>query len=227
MELSILMPHVEALLFATERPLTLLELTDFLTQALEVPVVERQVVAALEAIEEKYTADFYPFGVVHTGGGYQFLTKPGYHRTVLQLAGDKHLKKLSAAALETLAIIAYKQPVTKSDIEAIRGVSADYSLQKLLEKELIIIAGRDEQSVGKPLIYATSRSFMDYLGINSPADLPALREVSLPDTAEPTAGSAALPTGLISKEESSTTGLAVAQDGSLLGDIGNPTPDEA
>src|SRR5690606_8130010 len=84
----------------------------------------------------------------------------------------------SAAAMETLAIIAYRQPVTKSEIEYIRGVSADYSIQKLLEKDLVVIAGRNEEAVGKPLVYATSKSFMDYLGINSPAELPQLNDIS-------------------------------------------------
>ncbi len=215
MDLSLLMPHVEALVFAAERPLSLLELTDYLNQALEVPLIGRQVELALEAIEEKYAADFYPFGLVATGGGYQFLTKPDFHRTVLQLNGDKHIKKLSTAALETLAIIAYKQPITKGDIEGIRGVSADYSIQKLLEKELIVITGRDEESVGKPLIYATSRSFMDYLGINSTADLPPLKELALPETAEPTAASEAVSEDLVPSEPH----LVVTEDGTLEGDI--------
>ena len=78
---------------------------------------------------------------------------------------------------ETLAIIAYKQPVTKGEIEAIRGVSSDYAVQKLLEKELIVISGRNEKLPGHPLLYATSKSFMDYFGINSPEDLPKIREV--------------------------------------------------
>ena len=91
--------------------------------------------------------------------------------------GEKFLKRLSNAALETLAIIAYKQPVTKGDIEAIRGVNSDYSIQKLLEKELIIITGRNEEMPGKPLVYVTSKSFMDYFGINSSEDLPKLKEI--------------------------------------------------
>ena len=91
--------------------------------------------------------------------------------------GDKFIKKLSTASLETLAIIAYKQPITKSEIESIRGVNCDYAVQKLLEKDLIIISGRNEDAVGKPLIYATSKSFMDYFGINSADDLPKISEV--------------------------------------------------
>jgi segregation and condensation protein B len=102
------------------------------------------------------------------------------------LNGDKFLKRLSNAALETLAIIAYKQPITKSEIEAIRGVNCDYSIQKLLEKELIVIAGRNEQAVGKPLVYATSRHFMDYFGINSAEELPKISEVLAETMVEPT-----------------------------------------
>src|SRR5690606_11848960 len=127
-----------------------------------------QVESAIEGLKEKYDSDFYPFHVVQSGGGWQFLTKKEYHKTIAQLNGDKFMKRLSGAALETLAIIAYKQPVTKGEIEAIRGVSADYAIQKLLEKELIVISGRNENLPGHPLVYSTSKSFMDYFGINSP-----------------------------------------------------------
>ncbi len=133
--------------------------------------------ASIKATEEKYSSEFYPFEIIQSGGGWQFLTKKEYHKTVAQLSGDKFLKKLSVASLETLSIIAYKQPVTKSDIEIIRGVNCDYAVQKLLEKELVVIAGRKEDAPGKPLIYTTSKSFMDYFGINSPDDLPKIQEV--------------------------------------------------
>src|SRR4029077_5469169 len=96
------------------------------------------------------------------------------------------LKRLSAASLETLAIIAYKQPVTKGEIEAIRGVSSDYAVQKLLEKELVIISGRNEKMPGHPLVYSTSRNFMDYFGINSTDDLPKIKEVLADQLVEPT-----------------------------------------
>ncbi|HKP32225.1 MAG TPA: SMC-Scp complex subunit ScpB, partial [Chitinophagaceae bacterium] len=137
-------------------------------------------------IVEKYKAEFYPFEVIQSGGGWQFLTKKEFHKTVAQLNGEKFLKRLSNAALETLAIIAYKQPITKSEIEAIRGVNCDYSIQKLLEKELIIITGRNENMPGKPLVYATSKTFMDYFGINSPDELPRLKEVYADVIVEPT-----------------------------------------
>lgn len=180
MEVTQLIPHVEALIFASDRALSTLELTDLINQAfgfMEDKIPMDQVEAAVEGIAEKYAAEFYPFEVRQSGGGWQFLTKKEYHKTIAQLNGDKFLKRLSVAALETLAIIAYKQPVTKGEIEAIRGVSSDYAVQKLLEKELIVISGRNEKLPGHPLLYATSKSFMDYFGINSPEDLPRIKEV--------------------------------------------------
>ena len=179
MELDQLILHIEALIFASERPITQAELTEYASQSLEMELEADRIAACIEAVREKYDTDFFPFQLREIGGGYQFLTKKEYHKTVLQLNGDKHIKKLSAAAMETLAIIAYKQPITKSDIEFIRGVSADYSIQKLLEKELIVIVGRNEEAVGKPLLYSVSRHFMDYLGINSPAQLPQLKDINI------------------------------------------------
>ena len=180
MEITQLIPHVEALIFASDRPLSTMELTDLINQAfgfMEDKISMDQVEAAVEGVAEKYAAEFYPFEVRQSGGGWQFLSKKEYHKTIAQLNGDKFLKRLSVAALETLAIIAYKQPVTKGEIEAIRGVSSDYAVQKLLEKELIVISGRNEKLPGHPLLYATSKSFMDYFGINSPEDLPKIKEV--------------------------------------------------
>lgn len=180
MELSIIIPHIEALIFASDKPLAIIDLTELLNNAMafiEDRATPDQVEAALNAISEKYNSEFYAFGLVESGGGWQFLTKQEYHKTIAQLNGDRFLKKLSVASIETLSIIAYKQPVTKSEIELIRGVNCDYAVQKLLEKELIVIAGRKEDAVGKPLIYNTSKNFMDYFGINSAEDLPKIREI--------------------------------------------------
>jgi segregation and condensation protein B len=180
MELSLIIPHIEALIFATDKPLATSELVELLNNAMgfiEDRATTEQVEAAINAIKEKYESEFFAFGLVESGGGWQFLTKQEYHKTIAQLNGDKFLKKLSVASIETLAIIAYKQPVTKSEIELIRGVNCDYAVQKLLEKELIIISGRREDAVGKPLIYSTSKYFMDYFGINSSDDLPKIKEI--------------------------------------------------
>ena len=188
-ELSHIIPHVEALIFASDRPLTTLELTEYVNNALgflEDRTTMDQVEAAIEGIVEKYSSEFYPFEVIQSGGGWQFLSKKDFHKTIAQLNGDKFLKRLSPASLETLSIIAYKQPVTKGEIESIRGVSSDYAVQKLLEKELIVISGRNEKLPGHPLVYSTSRNFMDYFGINSAEDIPKIKEVLAEQLVEPT-----------------------------------------
>jgi len=189
MEIGDIIPHIEALIFASDKPLTAMELTELVNNAfgfMEEKLTLEQVQTAIDGIAEKYASSFYPFEIRESGGGLQFLTKKEYHKTIAQLNGEKFLKRLSGAALETLAIIAYKQPVTKGEIESIRGVNSDYSIQKLLEKELIVITGRNEEMPGKPLVYATSKSFMDYFGINSPEDLPKLKEVYTETMIEPT-----------------------------------------
>lgn len=190
MELSAIIPHIEALIFASDKPLTALEITTHVNNALgfidDVANLD-QIETAIEGINEKYNSEFYAFELKQSGGGWQFLTKVEYHKTVALLNGDKFIKKLSTAALETLAIIAYKQPITKSEMEAIRGVNCDYAVQKLLEKDLVIISGRNEEAVGKPLIYATSKSFMDYFGINSADELPKISEVLMEQLTQATA----------------------------------------
>ncbi len=188
MNISTIIPHIEALIFASDKPLTALEITDLINQAfgfMEDKIMLDQVETAIQGIIEKYNAEFYPFEIRESGGGLQFLTKKDFHKTIAQLTGDKFLKRLSTAALETLSIIAYKQPITKGEIESIRGVNSDYAVQKLLEKELIIISGRNENMPGKPLLYATSKSFMDYFGLNTADELPKIKEVLAEQIIEP------------------------------------------
>lgn len=215
MEISNLIPHIEALIFASDKPLTSAEITELINGAfgfMDEKIVVEQVDASIEGIVEKYDSEFYPFEVRQSGGGWQFLTKKDFHKTVAQLNGEKFLKRLSGAALETLAIIAYKQPITKGEIESIRGVSSDYSVQKLLEKELIVISGRNEKLPGHPLVYATSKTFMDYFGINSPEDLPKIKEVLAEQAVQPT---------LISPEDFEQSNLVVSDEGELL--VDHPT----
>lgn len=195
MELSRIIPHIEALIFASDKPLTTLDIVELINNAfgfMEERISLDQVETAVQGIREKYNAEFYPFEVRESGGGWQFLTKKEFHKTVAQLNGDKFLRRLSNAALETLAIIAYKQPITKGEVEAIRGVNSDYSIQKLLEKELIVISGRNENLPGKPLVYSTSKSFMDYFGINDTNDLPKIKEVLAEQMIEATVVSTAM-----------------------------------
>ncbi len=206
MEFSDIIPHIEVLIFASEKPLTALEIVELINNAfgfMEERISLDQIESCIAGIKEKYNSEFYPFEVKESGGGLQFLTKPSFHKTIAQLNGDKFLKRLSNAALETLAIIAYKQPITKGEVESIRGVNSDYSVQKLLEKELILIAGRNEKMPGQPLIYATSKNFMDYFGINSASDLPKIREVLAEQLVEGT---------LVSPEDFATEMLPVETD---------------
>ncbi len=223
MEITNLIPHIESLVFASEKPLSSLEITELVNNAfgfMEDKITLDQVEAAIEGIIEKYNSEFYPFEVKQSGGGWQFLTKKDYHKTVAQLNGEKFLKRLSAAAMETLAIIAYKQPVTKGEIEAIRGVSSDYAVQKLLEKELIIITGRNEKLPGHPLVYATSKTFMDYFGINTAEELPKIKEVLAEQLVEPTIiKEATVSTDTIedASSEEEAVGLLVSEEGELVG----------
>ena len=207
-----IIPHVEALIFASEKPVTTLDLLELVNNAIafmEERATLDQVESAIEAVREKYSSEFYPFEVRESGGGWQFLTKGTYHKTVAVLNGDKFLKRLSSAALETLAIIAYKQPITKGEIESIRGVNSDYAVQKLLEKELVVITGRKEDAPGHPLIYATSKTFMDYFGINSPEELPKLSDIVPTDMVMPTAvGEAHMVDSDVEAEQSDATAPA-------------------
>jgi segregation and condensation protein B len=220
MEIANLINHVEALIFASEKPLTAVEIVELINNAfgfMDDKVTMDQVETSIEGINEKYQSEFYPFELRQSGGGWQFLTKKEFHTTIAQLNGDKFLKRLSTAALETLAIIAYKQPITKSEIEAIRGVNCDYSIQKLLEKELIIISGRNEQMVGKPLIYATSRHFMDYFGINTSEELPKISEVLAEQIVMPT---------LVNAEHFEMEGDTASQEASQEGPDNNDAQGE-
>jgi segregation and condensation protein B len=147
------------------------EIQKCLTEMFETEVPKDHILEAIEVLQDKYVQEDFSFALEQLGGGYQFLTKPAYQTSISILLKQQSQKRLSAAQLETLSIIAYKQPVTKSEIEQIRGVSCDYSIQKLLEKELVAIKGKAD-SVGKPLLYGTSEKFMEYFGINKISDLP-------------------------------------------------------
>lgn len=195
MNLEELMLQSEAIIFAADRPVNEEEIAQAILSSSEDINEENleKLPSALEAIVEKYENEFYPFEVKKSGGGYQFLSKAAFHPMIAKLNGTKFRKRLSAAAMETLAIIAYRQPSTKSEIEYIRGVNSDYSVQKLLDLELVTILGRREEAVGKPLLYGTSTTFMDYLGINSIDDLPKLNEIQQYEDIIPTDSSEALP----------------------------------
>jgi segregation and condensation protein B len=136
---------------------------------------------ALEELIQKYSDDVYPFEIRKVARGYQFFTKEAYYPWLRKASIHRNRKRLTRAALETVSIIAYRQPITKAEVEFIRGVNCDYAVQKLLEKQLITIIGRSD-GPGRPLLYGTSDFFMEYFGISDVADLPKLKEFE--DTAE-------------------------------------------
>ena len=173
-----LIRHVEALVFCATDPLTVGELARCLSDHLT-PVSEGQVETLLTELQARYDTADYAFGLRMVAGGYQFFTKPAYHATLETLLRQNVRKRLSTAALETLAIVAYQQPVTKTQVEQIRGVNCDYALQKLLEKELIEITGK-ASGAGRPLLYGTSRRFMEHFGLQSLKDLPLPRDMGAP-----------------------------------------------
>ncbi len=173
--------HIEALIFATDSPVSFDEIKDCIEQTFETEFSTEDIQVAIDQTEERFASEESAIELVEIGGGYQFMTKGAYHGVIATWLKQTTNKRLSKAALETLAIIAYKQPVTKSEAEAIRGVSCDYSLQKLLEKELVSIIGRSD-GPGRPLLYGTSPKFMDYFGLKDLKDLPQPKDFKDPDS---------------------------------------------
>ena len=171
-----LIRQVEALIYASEMGISKTEIQQVLNTLYQTEFTEASITEILAAINERYLQDNHVLELRTINNAYQFLTKPVYYDTINQLQAHRSKKKLSPAALETLAIIAYRQPITKLEIEQIRGVNCDYSVQRLLEKELIKIAGKAE-TLGRPILYATSDLFMDHFGIATTADLPKLKEI--------------------------------------------------
>lgn len=168
--------YIEALIFASERSISVDEIRQVMEEVQTKKLNTEEVQALVGKIRSKYESLDVAMELVFINGGYQFLTRKQYYPVINQLQIQRSKKKLSQAAMETLAIVAYKQPITKLEIEQIRGVNCDYTVQKLLEKELITIMGKAD-SVGKPILYGTSELFMDYFGINSTADLPQLADI--------------------------------------------------
>lgn len=172
--------HIEALIFAADSPLSPDDIRQVLEEAFETQFLEEDIAAAIGQVKARYADDDFAIELVQIAGGLQFMTKGAYHVAIGTWLKQTTKKRLSQAAIETLAVIAYKQPVSKTEIEQIRGVSSDYSLQKLLEKELVSITGRSD-GPGRPLLYGTSIKFMDYFGLKDLSDLPKPKDFKDPD----------------------------------------------
>jgi segregation and condensation protein B len=176
---------IEALLFSAQKPLSIREITGAVRDA-EDPaagepnefgrVKDAEIAAALEQLKVEYIQQGRAFQLIEKAEGWQLATDPGFARWVRQLFPAPKPARLSAPALETLAIIAYRQPITRADVEAVRGVNIDGVLQTLMERGLVKIAGRAELP-GRPLLYETTRFFLDHFGLRSLDELPNVEEL--------------------------------------------------
>jgi segregation and condensation protein B len=162
---------IEALLFASDAPLTPEKIREVVGD-----VEEAEIREAIESLRADYRAGERSFDVFEIEGGFQVLSRPEFASWVERLFVERRKARLSRQALETLAIVAYKQPIVKAEIEVIRGVSSDGVLRTLLERDLVTITGRAE-GVGRPLLYGTTRGFLNYFGLNDLADLPKIEEL--------------------------------------------------
>lgn len=171
---------IEALIFASDAPLRPEQILDLWEAEVftEMELDKDGLDEILEGLMAKYTAEEHVFELRQINGGYQFYTKRTFYPFVRQAALEKNKRKLSRASMETLSIIAYRQPVTKTELEFIRGVNCDYAVRKLLDGRLVEILGRSD-APGRPLLYGTSAYFMEYFGLNDVKDLPKLDEVSI------------------------------------------------
>lgn len=170
---------VEVLLFSSDRALTLKQMKDIINgEKSETGVTAdiRNIEKAVNELMERFSADEYSFGIIQVAGAYRFATKHEYAPWLAKLNKEKLKRRLSQSALETLAIIAYNQPITKAEIEGVRGVNVDYIIGSLLERDLITIKGRAEVP-GRPMLYGTTDNLLEYLGVNSIEDLPHLKAI--------------------------------------------------
>ncbi len=167
---------LEAILFASDRALSAKDLKEAFDDGTTIPQIE----AALAELEADYASQGRGFALKEIAGGYQILTHDRFSEYLKRFYTSREKRKLSPASLETLSVVAYKQPVTKADIEFIRGVNVDGPLKTLLEKNLIKIAGRKDVP-GRPILYGTTNEFLSHFGLKSVKELPPLSEFSEKD----------------------------------------------
>jgi len=169
---------IEALIFSSDDPIPSSEIIKAIKEidGADTDITPKDVELAVNFLNEKYEDDEKSFSIKKIANGFAFGTKSEYAKYVGFLSSVKSKRRLSQAALETLSIIAYKQPITKPEIENLRGVNSDYMMNTLLEKNLITIKGRSE-TIGRPLLYVTTDEFLKYFGLNKISDLPKPREV--------------------------------------------------
>lgn len=215
--------HVESLIFTSGQPISEKEITTSIQRALDENITKVDIDASIERLTEKYKSEEYAFEIVPISKGYHFMTKGAFHTTVGEHLKVISKKKLSRAALETLSIVAYKQPVTRMDLEAIRGVSCDYTIQKLMEKELVEMQGRAD-GPGRPLLYGTSEKFMDYFGIKDLKDLPKPKDFEMPETevGEPAPIEVVIPTEGNESGDADTITTEETTENNMIQDVESP-----
>lgn len=171
MQSEFLKQVVETLIFASDVPLSAKQLRSY---------IEEMTVSELEKVVDELNMEYKQtkrsFQIVRIGGGFQMVSRESFAPWIQKLYQKRRKSKLSQAALETLSVIAFKQPVSRSEIDGIRGVNSDGVLRTLLERKLIKISGRAE-GPGRPLLYMTTNDFLQYFGVNDLTDLPKPREI--------------------------------------------------
>jgi segregation and condensation protein B len=179
---------VEALLFITEQPISL----KMLESLFDPPVAREELLGILNHLAEEYQGRGSALEVKEIAGGWQLSTRPEFAPWIRKLFKDRLTYRLSSSAMETLSIVAYKQPITRSEVEEIRGVEVTAVLDTLVERKLVRVAGRKE-TVGRPLLYATTADFLRAFGLNRLEDLPSIESLTPPATAGPEAMAEGVP----------------------------------
>ena len=165
---------VEALLFAVHEPISVRKISEAVegTDA-------KQIKEIIQQLREEYDTNDRAFQIEEIANGFQLLSRPEYHEWISKIRKKTSEAKLSQAAIETMAIIAYKQPIIRAEVEAIRGVQSGQMIRTLIEKGLVKITGRDEV-LGRPLLYGTTKMFLEHFGLKSTKDLPKVEELDAP-----------------------------------------------
>jgi segregation and condensation protein B len=164
---------IESIIFASTEPLPIERIVECIQKEdINAPAVKE----SIDQLNKHYQEVNHTLRIVKLAGGYQFATHPQYDKWVSRLFKAKAEKKLSQASLEVLAIVAYRQPIARSEIEKIRGVNADWTIRSLMEKNLITVVGR-EDAPGKPLLFGTTKAFLEHFGLFEIAELPKLKEI--------------------------------------------------
>lgn len=171
-------PTIQSIMFSAPHPVTLEDLEVAVNKNEEELISKEDIIAEIQNIKELFSNPQFGFELQETGLGYSFVSKKEYYPTIVNFIETFQKKRLSKSAMETLSIIAFQQDCTKMDIELIRGVSVDYAIDKLLERDLIEVSGRRD-APGQPITYRITGKFLDYFGIKSIEELPKLKDIEV------------------------------------------------